>query len=88
MKTIELLEKEDVISFLKTYPAIKRNILADEASVNRVVLWGIVSGDYKISLKISSKLIPVMEKYGWKNESPPISRLQTEGDASCFSLTY
>jgi plasmid maintenance system antidote protein VapI len=62
------MTKSDLQTFLESRSAINVTAFCAEAGISKRYLDYILSGERTLTKETASKLLPVMEKYGWSRD--------------------
>ena len=58
------METKELQQFLDDRPSLNISSFCREVNISKAYLYGMLNGEYNLTEKVESKLIPIMRKYG------------------------
>jgi len=58
------MKTEELQQFLNERPSLNISSFCREVGISKAYLYGMLNGEYNLTEKVESKLIPIMRKYG------------------------
>lgn len=58
------MNTKELKTFLDKRPSLNVSSFCRECDISKAYLYGMLNGEYNLTEKVESKLIPIMEKYG------------------------
>lgn len=59
-----IMETKELKTFLDERESLNISSFCRESGISKAYLYGMLNGEYNLTEKVESKLIPIMQKYG------------------------